>query len=89
MACGCGSCPCRRRCSTAAGGVTGAVNMLIDVTEARQAAELREQAVRSRRLASSVGDSQSYRALSAMATEYEARAAALEAACPWGEYVAA
>jgi PAS domain-containing protein len=69
------------------GALVGAINMLIDVTEARQAAELRDQAERCRRLASGMSDRQMRETLSRMGGEYEARAEALEMACPWGEYV--
>jgi PAS domain-containing protein len=69
------------------GQLIGAINMLIDVTEARQAAELRDQAGRCRRLASGMSDRQMRETLSRMGGEYDARADALETVCPWGEYV--
>ena len=56
------------------GELLGAVNILIDVTEERQAGELRAQAVRCRRLAASVGDQQARTALESMAREYDAKA---------------
>lgn len=60
------------------GVVTGAVNLLLDVTELRQAADLRAQAERARRLAHSASDPTTIGALESMAEEYEAKAAALE-----------
>lgn len=62
----------------AEGRVTGAVNMLIDVTEERQAADLRRQAARCRRLAADVNDSDAVQTLHRMAGEYEAKADALD-----------
>jgi PAS domain S-box-containing protein len=59
-----------------AGALTGAVNMLIDVT-AEQSRELRGQANRCRRLARSVSDRQASRVLDDMAIGYEASAASL------------
>jgi PAS domain-containing protein len=61
------------------GSLRGAVNMLIDVTDERQAAELRGQAVRCRRLAGTVGDKQTTDILSGLADEYEAKARQLSA----------
>jgi PAS domain-containing protein len=58
------------------GAMTGAVNMLIDVT-AEQGAELRSQAERCRRLAKSVTDSDASRVLDDMAIGYERSAASL------------
>jgi len=55
----------------------GAVNMLIDVTEQRQADELRAEAARCRRLASGIGDRPTQEALTRMAIDYEAKAAQL------------
>lgn len=59
------------------GSFYGAVNMLIDVTEQRQAASLRAQAERCRRLARSVGDWQTVDALTSLAEEYEGKAKVL------------
>lgn len=59
-----------------AGAMTGAVNLLIDVT-AEQGRELRSQANRCRRLAKSVTDSQASRVLEDMAIGYERSAASL------------
>ncbi|HKT54403.1 MAG TPA: PAS domain-containing protein [Caulobacteraceae bacterium] len=73
----------------AKGELVGAVNMLIDVTEARQATELRQQAARCGRLSSGVTDQHTREALAAMGLEYAAKAQALEETCPWAEYVAA
>jgi len=58
------------------GRMTGAVNMLIDVT-AEQGGELREQAERCRRLAKSVNDGMANRVLSDMADGYELTAETL------------
>ena len=60
------------------GELLGAINLLIDVTEARQAAELRAQAVRCRRLVAEITDRQAMSALKALATQCEAKAAELE-----------
>jgi PAS domain-containing protein len=51
------------------GGFAGAINILIDVTEYRQAAALREQAYRCRRLAWGMSDQAPTRTLSQMADE--------------------
>ncbi len=59
------------------GEITGAVNILIDVTEDCQAGELRAQAMRCRRLASSVNDQRAIDTLLLMAREYEDRARSL------------
>jgi PAS domain S-box-containing protein len=59
------------------GELVGAVNMLIDISDAQQAAFFRAQALRCRRLAMSVADEQTTETLSRMANEYEARAAGL------------
>ena len=59
------------------GGLIGAVNMLVDVTDARQAKSLLAQARRCRRLAHSVTDRQTIETLNAMAVEYEQKAQAL------------
>jgi PAS domain S-box-containing protein len=60
------------------GELAGAINILIDVTETRQAAELRVQASRCRRLAGDIGDRQTVGVLKAMADECEAKAEELE-----------
>jgi PAS domain S-box-containing protein len=59
------------------GEVIGAVNMLIDVTDRKQALHLRSQAQRCRRLASSINDPQTVNTLTAMAVEFEQQARAL------------
>jgi hypothetical protein len=59
------------------GALTGAVNILIDVTEQRQAGELRAQAVRCRRLAASIGDERARTTLEQMAREYDDKSKAL------------
>lgn len=64
----------------AAGASIGAVNILIDVTDARQAGALRVQAQRCRRLAGAVNDRQTIDALLAMACEYDDKAGALDRA---------
>ena len=56
------------------GSLSGAVNMLIDVTDRHRADGLREQAARCRRLSSSALDSRTLEALDTMACEYEAEA---------------
>jgi PAS domain S-box-containing protein len=61
----------------ASGELLGAVNMLLDVSDPRQIAELRSQAQRCRRLALSIGDSATSATLSTLALEYEAIADAL------------
>ena len=60
-----------------AGDLSGAVNILIDVTDERQAAALKAQAQRCRRLAMSVGDPQTVRTLKLMADDYDDKARAL------------
>ncbi len=60
----------------ASGRLTGAVNLLVDVT-AEQGRELRAQAERCRRLAKSVNDSQASRFLDDRAIGYENSAASL------------
>jgi PAS domain-containing protein len=55
----------------------GAVNMLIDVADSRQADFLRSQARKCRRLAISVGDRRTADTLTLMAAEYEQKASAL------------
>jgi PAS domain-containing protein len=61
------------------GDVVGAVNILIDVTDHRQAGALRAQALRCRRLAYSLTDRQVVDTLLAMAREYDAKAQSLRA----------
>ena len=56
------------------GEINGAVNILIDVTEAQQAGELRAQAMRCRRLARSVTDQRAIDTLMLMAEEYDDKA---------------
>ena len=62
------------------GGFVGAVNMLIDVAELRQIAELEAQAERCRRLMRGVSDRQTIDALTALANGCEAKAAGLRTA---------
>ena len=62
------------------GGFLGAVNILVDVTGEKQAALLRLQASRCRRLAYSVGDLQTAETLTQLAAEYEEKADKLRAA---------
>jgi PAS domain S-box-containing protein len=59
------------------GSLQGAVNILIDITEKRQLAELRRQAERCRRLADCTNDAGIRKTLLAMADEYEQSAARL------------
>jgi PAS domain S-box-containing protein len=61
------------------GELAGAVNILIDVTDRRQAGALKAQAKRCRRLAQSVTDNRTVQTLTLMAAEYEAQAQALTA----------
>jgi len=61
----------------AAGEIVGAVNILVDLTDARQAASLRAQAERCRRLAQATTDQRAIDALQAMTAEYETKAQAL------------
>ena len=56
----------------------GAVNLLLDVTDRKQANLLREQAERCRRLACSVGGDPAADALNRMAREYDDRALRLD-----------
>ena len=58
-----------------AGELVGAVNLLIDITDAREEAHLREQAWRCRRLVHMIGDAQTVRALQKLAIDYERKAA--------------
>ena len=60
------------------GSFRGAVNMLIDITDKRQADSLRAQAERCRRLARSVNDRQTTDALGRLAQEYETKAQLLD-----------
>ena len=62
------------------GEVLGAVNMLIDVSDARRIADLKAQALRCRRLAESLNDRRAIAALTLMATEYDTRAQDMEQA---------
>jgi PAS domain-containing protein len=59
------------------GALVGAVNVLIDVTDERQASALEAQAERCRRLAASLSDQRTVATLTAMATEYESKAGEL------------
>lgn len=59
------------------GAFLGAVNILVDVTDARQSHALREQARRCRRLAQSVTDARTIDTLMLMAEEYEGKAKVL------------
>jgi PAS domain-containing protein len=59
------------------GDIVGAVNILIDVTDHRQAGALRAQAMRCRRLAQSLTDRQAVDTLLVMASEYDAKAQSL------------
>lgn len=68
--------PCPTPLFDAHGTLTGAVNLLVDVT-AEQGRELRVQAERCRRLAKSVDDRQASRVLDDMAIGYENSAASL------------
>ena len=60
------------------GELVGAVNMLIDITEQRQASELRAQALRCRRWAGAVGDRQTSETLERLANDYDAKAMELD-----------
>jgi hypothetical protein len=57
-----------------AGKLSGAVNILIDVTDSRRADFLRSQARKCRRLAISVCEQQTADTLTLMAAEYEQQA---------------
>jgi PAS domain S-box-containing protein len=63
-----------------AGDIVGAVNILIDVTDHRQAGALRAQAVRCRRLARSLTDQRAIDTLTLMAAEYEQKAGSIRIA---------
>jgi PAS domain S-box-containing protein len=60
------------------GNLVGAVNMLIDVTDRKQAQSLRAQAVKCRRLATAISDQRTMNILNSMAAEYEEQALRLE-----------
>ena len=60
------------------GEIAGAVNILIDITDQRQAGALRVQAERCRRLAYSVTDQQAVETLLLMASEYDDKARTLQ-----------
>jgi PAS domain-containing protein len=60
------------------GALVGAVNILIDLTDSRQADFLRAQAVKCRRLANSMQDQQTADTLNLMAAEYDDKALMLE-----------
>ena len=60
------------------GELTGAVNILIDVTDRRQAQALRAQARRCRRLAQSVTDERTIESLRLMAADYDEKALTLD-----------
>ena len=59
------------------GATAGAVNILIDVTDARQSMALKVQAQRCRRLAQSVSDARTITTLTLMAKDYEDKARVL------------
>jgi hypothetical protein len=59
------------------GSLRCAVNMLIDITDERQAASLRAQADKCRRHAYSIGDDEAKAALLRLALEYDAKAVEL------------
>ncbi len=59
------------------GALVGAINILIDVTDRRQAALLSAQAIRCRRLAQSVTDQSTVATLLQMAAEYDQKAQTL------------
>lgn len=58
----------------AAGTFSGAVNLLVDITAARQRHHFLEQARRCRRLRGAIGDPQTVEVLDRMAAEYELKA---------------
>jgi PAS domain S-box-containing protein len=60
------------------GKLVGAINMLIDVTDRKQAQALRAQAVKCRRLAAAISDHQTTNTLNSMAAEYEGQVLRLE-----------
>ncbi len=59
------------------GNFSGAVNLLVDISDRKQADYLSAQAARCRRLAKTLGDATTIETLSRMAEEYQARAEAL------------
>lgn len=59
------------------GVLAGAVNILIDVTDRRQAEALKAQALRCRRLARSITNTRASETLQLMAAEYDEQASAL------------
>ena len=59
------------------GALSGAVNLLIDLTDARQADALEAQAARCTRLALAINDPGTVETLSAMAADYRAKAGEL------------
>lgn len=61
-----------------AGTFTGAVNLLVDISNRKRADYLAAQAQRCRRLAGTIGDRSTVETLSRMAAEYEAEAGALD-----------
>ena len=63
----------------ATGGLVGAVNLLVDLTERRQCEDLLAQARRCRRLAQSIMDQRTVDTLLQMAAEYEQQSARLRA----------
>jgi PAS domain S-box-containing protein len=60
------------------GGLLGAINVLIDVSDERQIADLRAQAAKCRRLLKALTDAQTRKALAALAAECEAKALELQ-----------
>lgn len=64
------------------GALVGAINVLIDATDARQLAELIAQAEKCRRLARRVDDRRTAETLNQMAAEYEAKAAGVAGTDP-------
>jgi PAS domain-containing protein len=64
------------------GAFEGAVNMLIDITGKEQASDLRDQAIRCRRLAAGCGDFAAGKAMQRMAAEFEIKACALDLLIP-------
>lgn len=62
------------------GRLTGAINLLVDVSE-QQAGALKEQAARCRRLAGATHDRQASDVLKSMAVQYDETAEALRHAC--------
>jgi PAS domain-containing protein len=63
---------------SASGKLEGAINMLVDITEPRQAQDLHEQAARCSRLSIQIGDEQASEALALMAVQYTIKATALQ-----------